>query len=343
MTIEDLAKSSGIWGFELKKDDSDIVLKSSIRFYRNVDGYPFSHRLGKKEKEKVNKLILHSIEKNNYCSDFSVFNIYDLSNSDKRIFFERNILKDDNHNENIVVLSKDQNYYFILNSEDHIEFITIQSGFHFDDIYLYGKRVIQNLEVQLDFSFSKTFGYLTAHPESSGPGMEMITTLHLSGLILLNRINEVVIELEKKGLGLRSSWIDGYYEIYNKYSMGFVEKEFYKRSINKFQKVIQREREARELAYSVNKSLVEDRVWRSYGILLSTRLISLFEALDLLSQLRLGVSLGIIDYLSIRDINLSLYYLHDFHLKRIYHIAEDNKNLDEVRAQFLRDYFKEVT
>jgi protein arginine kinase len=205
-----------------------------------------------------------------------------------------------------------------------------------------GKKVILEIETRIKFAFSRSFGYHTANPDNSGSGLEMVLTVHLPGLISSSKINEVIFELEKQGMGVRSSWVDGYYEVYNKFSKGLVEKDVFKHCLDSFKRIIRYERESREKEYSLNKKLIEDKVWRSYGILLSSRLISIYEAFDLLSYLRLGISLGIINYLKIKDINLLLFYIQDFHLKKRYNVDSENQNLEEVRAQYLRDYLKEV-
>ena len=341
MNIEELAISEGIWSSD-SKDVSDIVLKSSIKFFRNLDGHVFAHKLSKKEEEKIIRVLVEKIKNNIYCTNFSIYNLESISEVDKNIFIERNILINDQTYDGILILSNDQDYYFLLCNRDHIEFIVLNSGFLVDDIYIFGKKVILQLENELPFSFNQSFGYLSSYPENSGSGITFILTLHLPGLIFSSKINEIISLFDKRGIGVKSSWIEGYYEIYNKYSVGFSEKEIYENTVSGFKGIIDLERESREQEYSVNKSLIEDKVWRSYGILLSSRLISLYETFDLLSHLRFGISLGIINYLTIKDINLLLYYIQDFHLKKRYNIEDENVNIDEFRAQFLRDYLKEV-
>ena len=341
MTIEELARSEGIWNSSTK-DDSDIVLKSSIKFFRNIEGYVFAHKLIKRDRDRVCKNILEKIENNDYLFDFSTYKLNRITPFDKRILVERNIIQDNKSYSGTLLLSHDQYYYFVLGEKDHIEYVIIKSGFYLNDIYGYGKKVILNIENKIGFAFSEKFGYLTAHPENSGPGIEIVMTLHLPGLIFSSRINEVVFELEKKGIGVRSSWVDGYYEVFNKYSRGLIEKDIYENTFAGFQRIIKYERESREKEYNSNRVLIEDKVWRSYGILLSSRLISLYEALDLLSYLRLGISLGIISYLTIKDINLLLFYIQDFHLKKRYNIDDEDHNMEKVRAQFLIEYLKEV-
>jgi protein arginine kinase len=341
VTIEELSRSEGIWQTGVM-DDSDIVLKGSITISRNVDDFIFTHKLSKKEKQRIARYLLDCIKQNQYCFDFSVYNLGTISHVDKKILFERNILKVNAVNDGLLVVSHDENYHFHLCGNEHLEVTVQKSGFHFDDIYVNSKKTIGDIEKRVNFAFSREFGYLTAFPDRSGSGVVMIATLHLPGLILSSGINEVVFGLEKQGLGIKSSWIDGYYEVYNKYSKGRSEKEIYVNTLSLFQKLIRCERENRESEYQLHKAFIEDKVWRSYGILLSSRLISLHEALDFLSYLRLGISLGIISYLTIKDINLLLYYTQDFHLKKRYNIRDESENAEEARAQFLRDYLKEV-
>ena len=341
LKIEEHAISEGIWNSEAK-DTSDIVFKSSIKFVRNLDGYVFAHKLNMKEKDKINKILIENIENNDRLSDFTIYNLDSFSKVDRMIFFERNILMNGRTYGGVIILSNDQKYYFILCNDDHIEFVTLKPGLNFDDIFIYGKKIMHNIENKLDFAFSESFGYLTSYPQNSGSGIEIFITLHLPGLIISSKINEVVVELEKQGIGVRGGWIDGYYEIYNKYSMGLAEKKIFEHTVSNFQKIVQYERENRENEYNMNKSIIEDKVWRSYGVLLSSRLISLYEAFDLISHVRLGIGLGIINYLTIKDINLLLYYIQDFHLRKRYNIEGENLNLEELRAQFLRDYLKEV-
>jgi len=344
MKIEELAISEGIWN-AVAKDTSDIVLKSSTRFLRNIEGFLFPSKLGLKEKKGVESLVIEVLKSNEYLEDFSIYSLDSSSDFDRKILFERNILKNEKQQGGILVLSNDQRYYFLLNVSDHVELITQKSGYQCEEIYLYGKKLMLSMENELDFAFSSSFGYLTSIPNQSGSGVELIITLHLPGLVFSSKINEIIVEFEKQGLGVRSSWIDGYYEVYNKFCGGCSEKSMYESSLKGFQRAIQCERESRERMYRSNKSLVEDKVWRSYGIVLSSRIISLHEALDLLSNIRLGISLNIIHYLTIKDINLLIHFIQDYHLKKRYNIRDEGNvsfNIDELRAQFLRDYLKEV-
>jgi protein arginine kinase len=341
VTIEDIARSEGIWSVSAQ-DSSDIVLKSSLKFFRNVEGYPFPQRLEKKEKEQLSTLLVDCIKINEIYSDLSVYNIDELLLTDRKILYERNIIKDERVGGGTLVIDSAQNYYFFLCDSDHVDFIAEKSGFCFEQIYSYSKTVLFGFGKKIDFAFSPKYGYLTANPRHAGPALQLRAYLHLPALVFTGRINEIAAEFDKKGLGVRSSWVEGYYEIYSKSSLGLFEKDLVENAVSNFRKVEQLEREARETEYSANKTALEDKIWRSYGVLLSARLLSLYEALELLSSLRLGIGLGLMNNIMVKDINVLLYFTQDFHLRERYNIKDPNKNMDETRAQFLREYLKEV-
>jgi len=341
VTIEELAKSEGIWNID-EKNGADLVLKSSVRFSRNITGYAFTHKLNVVERATVNELLAHAIQLYPDCRNCHTYHIDNLPDIDRKIFFERNIIGDDTISDSVLILSEDQNLFFILNYEDHLLLVTSWPGYQIDTIYVLGKKIITNFEKTVEFAFSPRYGYLTSDPDKSGTGMVISIVVHLAGLIHSSRMNGLMVDLEKRGLALRGSWIDGYYEIYNRKSVGRSEKQQYETTLRSFEEIIQKERDCRKAIYDKNRSFIEDKVWRSYGILLSCRTISLFEALELLSNIRLGISLGLIDYVGIREINLLLHYIQDYHLRKRYNIRDDAVNLEDVRALFIREFLKEV-
>lgn len=342
MTIEDIARSEGIWGSP-PQESPDVVLKSSLQYFRNVDGYAFSHKLPKKEKDQLVRLLLDCIRINEIYPEFNTFRVDELFPNDRKILHERNILKEERTDGGTLVIDPQQRHFFLLCGLEHLDFVAERSGFNFDELYAFSKSVLFSIEKKLEFSFSQRYGYLTANPKNSGAALQACSYLHLPGLVISGRINEAASELDKKGYALRSSWVEGYYEIFNKVSTGISEKELFDGAVSSFRSIMELEIEVRESEYKANKRLIEDKIWRSYGILMTSRIISLYESLELLSSLRLGVSLGILTNLTIKDVNLLLYFTQDFHLRKRYSIKDMEQNMEETRAQFLRDYMKEVT
>ena len=61
------------------------------------------------------------------------------------------------------------------------------------------------------------------------------------------------------------------------------------------QQIIAQERAAREALVKTSNIQLEDRVFRSYGVLLNARIIETKEASTCISDVRLGIDLGFIE------------------------------------------------
>lgn len=347
--IEDIVKDEGIWRY-CTKDNIDIALKSKVFFRRNVKGYNFNNRLQKSKKYKLMDKLVDEILDYDLCSEYEAFDIESLNSNEKKVFEERDII-DRNSEVKYIILSDDERTYFRLGDEDHIILTINNPGCIFDDAFDIAEQILSNISKKFKYAFLPEFGYLTANPKNAGTGYQMVITCHLVGIVTLGKLNDLISELKRKGFTISSSWINDYYSIYNDVSLGFTEAELYEAANRIFMDIIDKERELREKIYVLNKNSIEDKVWRSIGILKSARMVSLFEALDLLSKIRFGISLGIIKKPTIKDINTLLYFIQDAHILKRFGLSDDlnskNSNndtiIDENRATLLRNFLEEVT
>ncbi len=101
-------------------------------------------------------------------------------------------------------------------------------------------------------------------------------------------------------------------------------------------KVIGFERKARDMLFRKARSLLEDKVWRAYGLLKYSRSVSTKEALSLISAVRLGTGVGIITDVSIRTLNELLVYIQPAHLQMLEGAQMDPPRRDAARADFIR-------
>jgi protein arginine kinase len=101
-------------------------------------------------------------------------------------------------------------------------------------------------------------------------------------------------------------------------------------------KVIGFERRARDMLFRKARSLLEDKVWRAYGLLRHARRVNTKEALSLVSAVRLGVGMGIIKDVSIQTLNELLVYIQPAHLQVREGRSLDAHERDVARAELMR-------
>jgi protein arginine kinase len=100
--------------------------------------------------------------------------------------------------------------------------------------------------------------------------------------------------------------------------------------------IIEQENQARVAIFSKNRSVLEDRVNRSLGILKSAHIISSQETIELLSMVRLGCDLGIIKDIDRRRINELFIITQPAHLQKIENKKLSSQERDVKRAELIR-------
>ena len=123
---------------------------------------------------------------------------------------------------------------------------------------------------------------------------------HLPALTITGNINKVLRAVNNFGMNIRGIYGEGseskgdVYQIFNNQSLGLSEKEIMKNVRTITEKIIEQERLARK---NLTKKPIdlEDRVYRAYGLLTNSRKLSSDECKRLLSDVKLGTDLGIIN------------------------------------------------
>lgn len=142
-------------------------------------------------------------------------------------------------------------------------------------------------------------GYLTACPTNLGTGLRASVLLHLPALVMTQQLSKIVNISPQLGLAIRNFFGEdnagNIFQIDNQLTLGFKEQELIDNLNSTVTEIISHEREARKALLNYSPDKLANRVWRSFGILKYARFISENEMLDLVSKVRLGVDLDIID------------------------------------------------
>jgi protein arginine kinase len=208
-----------------------------------------------------------------------------------------------------VVLSTDETIAVMVNEEDHLRIQVILAGLDLERAWRLASEVDDFYAQRLSLAFSERWGYLTACPTNVGTGLRASAMVHLPALALTNQLPRVIGATAKLGLAVRGLFGEGtasagnIFQISNQVTLGHSEEDIARDLSAVTRQVIEQERSAREALLEQARLAVDDRVHRAYGILANARRLDTQEALQLLSDVGLGVDAGLIKELELRTLN----------------------------------------
>ena len=330
----------------LSRTEKDIVLSSRIRLARNIRGYNFSPSLPQQKMEDINTGLAEVIDTNPYFKDFTVFNINDLDELDRVVLKEKKIISERYYRNGggIVVTDNLQQTSIVTGDLDHIRISSVQEGLNIDKALLRTLEIEKELSGRFEFASTKEDGYLTVNVSDSGMAVKGSVYLHLPVLSASDLMDHYIINtlesmLEVTGFsGGGAHSLGGFYIISNKNSF-FPDEMFLAELLNKTAKeFIEQEREVREDLIEGKYPGLEDRIFRSLGIIKYCRQISELEAISVLSMIRLGISVNWIDDLTIDDITMVLGTIGNGYLRSLsYESKPDETEIMRLRAETIRD------
>jgi len=197
----------------------------------------------------------------------------------------------------------------MINEEDHIRLQVLSAGLSINDCWELASEMDIRLSGKIEYAYDNKFGHLTSCPTNVVTGLRASILIHLPGLVLTRDIDNVINRISKVGLVARGFYGEGtdvlgnLFQISNQTTLGRSEEEIIDSLSKVTQQIIEYEMNSQETLMKDASDQIEDKVWRSYGILLHARVLSSNEIMNLLSALRLGVSLKLIDEVSLDDIN----------------------------------------
>jgi protein arginine kinase len=127
-----------------------------------------------------------------------------------------------------------------------------------------------------------------------------------------------------------------FYQISNQSSLGKSEEDIVRNLEAVVPQVVEYEQEARKALLEKDRSRLEDRSWRAYGMLANARVVTSEEALAFLSALRLGVYLGLVEGVGLETVNELLVFSQPAHLQKLEGRELGPSERDDLRAALLR-------
>jgi protein arginine kinase len=286
--------------------DSDIVLSSRIRLARNFDAYKFPTLFSHEEAKKI----IENLEEIFQKTDLQKFGQMELLKVDsmqplqKRVLVEKHLISPNLAEDSpygAVLLTENEEVSIMINEEDHIRIQCLFPGLQLSEALDAANEIDDWLESNIQYAFDEQYGYLTSCPTNVGTGLRASVMMHLPGLILTQQINRIIPAINQLGLVVRGIYGEGsealgnIFQISNQITLGKSEVDICRDLKGVVSQLISQERSAREALRKTSNIQLEDRVFRSLGVLTNSRIIETKEAARCLSDVRLGIDMGLID------------------------------------------------
>jgi protein arginine kinase len=231
----------------------------------------------------------------------------------------------------------------MINEEDHLRIQAISSGLDLREVLRRAIEADDRIEAGLDYAFDEQFGYLTACPTNVGTGLRLSCMVHLPALKMTGELEKVKRAAADMNLAVRGFYGEGsdaigdLFQVSNQTALGKSEDQILHELDGEIiPRIVEYERFARKSLMSKRRTVVEDQCWRAFGNLTRARLMGAEEAMQLLSQVRLGVSMGLIRDTTVRIVNHLMLLVQPGHLQRVVGHEMDQEHRKEARATLLR-------
>ncbi|MFL5339684.1 MAG: protein arginine kinase [Gemmataceae bacterium] len=351
MNLDSLITTTGEW-LRGTGPESDVVISTRIRLARNLASFPFTNRASAAQKAELESLLRDRVTRLDLPHPLNFVTVASLPPLDRQFLVERQLISRELANAEGprgVAFDQRESVSLMINEEDQLRLQVMRSGLALDQAWQEIDQVDDLLEAKVSYAWSEQFGYLTACPTNVGTGMRASVMVHLPALGLTRELEKVFRSLQKINLVVRGLYGEGsrasgdFFQISNQITLGKSETG----ALAEIQSVIARilfyERRARGVLLHEKRQELHDRVSRALGTLQHATMMTSDETMELLSSVRLGINLGLLDDISLHTVNELFIHTQPAHLQKLVGGSMDGEERNAARARYLRTKLRQTS
>ena len=325
-------------------ENKDIVITSRIRLARNLKNYKFPVKMNQEEAEKVIQEVNNAINRINL--NYKLTYMKELSDIEKSSLIENHLISPalaEKNDRAALLLSPDKKVSIMLNEEDHIRIQTLNKGMSLKECWDLSNKIDDVIEETVDYAFDQILGFATSCPTNIGTGMRASVMIHLPALSITNQIDKLMYGVSQIGVAVRGVYGEGtkslghLYQISNQGTLGASEETLIDKITQIVNQIVVKEERTREHLKKNNYEQIEDEFYRAYGLLTNARKMTTEEAMKLISLIKLGKDMDMINVARNKDLYELMTKIQPSNLSTA--LDKDNlpKNLDNKRAEIIRN------
>lgn len=334
-----------------------IILCSSVRIVRNVDGFLFPGRCAKPQLYDAAAILLGEIGSSDAwgASDFRMIDSLDA--------LSKNLLAETRMITPLLAEGGPGRFFHrdelgiaacMINEENHLTLSVTLPGLMLPEV---AERAQSHLDsVRVKMAYDTVLGYLTANPSSVGSGMHASVLLHLPALDALDDMKRVLFTFERDWRGLafykllsdQNNPSGSFYLLTNQVTLGVDTSEIVNHVTDAAQSIVSKEMFARHKIVNACADDMKDRFWRAWGLLRHARKLSFTEAVNRFSFVKLGSDLGILPRIGEREWRNAVIGAQRYHMRASNNQITEQSDEPFVRASMFRqliersDFSKEL-
>src|SRR5699024_180001 len=285
-------------------DENDYAISTRIRLARNFDQLTFPTLGVDKDLATVK-----SYMQENFCGKsvnpygkLGMIELNEQNDLQNRLLVDKHLISTNllRNNEAAVLLSENEQLSIMINEEDHLRVQLYDAGLRLNKTLESILKVDDWLEDKIDFAFEEKFGFLTSCPSNVGTGLRASVMLHLPALSHAKKMQKIISIIHQWGFVVRGFFGEGsqslghLYQISNQVTLGKSEEDIVQELEQIILMLIKREKLAQKQIMRLSSIGVENKIFRSYGMLKFSRILDAKEAASRISDVKLGINLGLI-------------------------------------------------
>lgn len=333
-------------------NDNSIWLGSTLSLYRNLEKFMFPAKLSADRLKQIVDILGKEVLSNESLVSPKLILAEDTTPLEKEYLFEHflgNETFQHAHGGEAFIIDETGNFLATLNHHDHLRMQIIDCQGEIESAWSKLVKIETSIGKKIPFAYSPKFGFLTSNPADSGTGLLASVLLQVTALIQLERVDEMLDKYADEfvtvtGLqGNPTEIIGDVIAIQNTYRLGVSEENSLSTLRSLTTKLLVEENRARQEIKTSQNPDFKDLVSRAYGILIHSYQIEAVEALNAISILKLGLELGWIKGLTLKEINQLFFVCRRSHLLSITGDHIPKEEIPHKRAEYIHQALKDAT
>lgn len=285
----------------------DVIVAGRIRLIRNLDNCEFPGKLTAEETQQILETMQEKLEAlgDTHGLKLPYKALAEMDIDEKEGYCERRMInRASAEKETPVGLMADEEagVSLVLEGEDHFRIQCLSPAADLDSLWKRANAIDNSVNEKFPYAFHEKYGYMTAYPTGMGTGLRAGITLHLPMLAAGKQFGKIVNEMSRFGVTVRGIYGEGnenygsLFEVINQKTLGVTEEETIALVKQMADRLVLSERKIRSVTMRDHRLDLEDELYKSYGVLRYAKKLSQKEAMQYLSQLRIGQMEGLIRF-----------------------------------------------